>query len=57
MLLAEIGSGTQWGALMSSHAWFLSQIKEQTTLFGLTSLRTNVPSLLPKLNRKRPCSC
>ena len=38
---------------MSSHVWFLSQIQEQTTLVGLTSLRTNMPPLLPKLNRQR----
>jgi hypothetical protein len=38
---------------MPSHAWFLSQIQEQTTLVGLTSLRTNMPPRLPKLDRKR----
>jgi hypothetical protein len=32
---------------MPSPAWFLSQVQEQTTL---TSLRTNMPPRLPKLD-------
>ena len=34
-----------------SQRWYDAQ--EQTTLVGLTSLRTRIPPMLPKLNRKR----